>query len=50
MLNSFRAIPDTREDSEWKAANEIVRRVGGYALALNVNWCLPAMERTAQLC
>ncbi len=36
LLQSFRPIVDTPQDDEWKAALEIVGRLGGHALAVEV--------------
>ncbi len=36
LLNEFRPIADSPQDDEWKAALEIVRRLDGHALALEV--------------
>jgi tetratricopeptide (TPR) repeat protein len=36
LLQGFRPIADSPQDDEWKAALEIVRRLGGHALAVEV--------------
>jgi len=36
LLQSFRPAADSAEDDEWKAALEVVRRLAGHALALEV--------------
>ena len=36
LLHSFRPIADSPQDDEWKAALEVVRRLGGHALAVEV--------------
>ena len=36
LLQSFRPIADSPQDDEWKAALEIVGRLGGHALAVEV--------------
>ena len=36
LLNSFRPIPDSPQDDEWKAALEVAHRLGGHALAVEV--------------
>ncbi|MGD0042229.1 MAG: TIR domain-containing protein, partial [Isosphaeraceae bacterium] len=36
LLQSFRPIADSPQDDEWKAALEIVGRLGGHALAIEV--------------